>query len=225
MIRLSKKTIPAVLAANSSTWTRVLLDHQAANTTPTSTEKSRYRHADIKAALVEETSGKCAYCESKLRHITYGDIEHISPKSLDVGKTFEWENLTLACDVCNTNKSVHFGNHEDLVDPYVLEPLDHLEFLGATVLSRPGSTPGLITESTLDLNRAELLERRRDRLSNLCKQLHLIVEVTDLNKKDVLRRDLRREMQDDKEYAALARAYIPQQLSRLDDLSTTSIAS
>jgi len=224
MIRLSKKTVPPVLAENAAAWTQVLLDHEAANTTPTPTEKSRYRHADIKVALLEETCGKCAYCESKLRHVTYGDIEHISPKSLDVRKTFEWENLTLACDVCNTNKSDHFGNHEDLVDPYVLEPSDHLDFLGATVLSRPGSTPGLITESTLVLNRADLLERRRDRLSNLCKQLHLIVEVTDPNKKEVLRRDLRREMQDDKEYAAMARAYIPQQLSRLDDLSTTSTA-
>ena len=77
---------------------------------------------------------------------------------------FEWSNLTLACDICNTNKGTHFGNHEDLVDPYAGEPSVHLIFLGAMVLAKPGSGPGLATESTLQLNRLELLERRRDRL-------------------------------------------------------------
>ena len=33
------------------------------------------------SAPIDETHGKCAYCESKIKHIDYGDIEHILPKN------------------------------------------------------------------------------------------------------------------------------------------------
>lgn len=216
MIQLSKTGIPAVLEASFELWTQVLRDHQAAGTQPTATEKTRYRHADIKLALILETKGKCAYCESKLRHITYGDVEHIIPKSTSVERTFEWANLTLACDVCNTNKSNHFGTHDDLVDPYIVDPSDHLDFLGAVVLAAPGSAAGHATESTIRLNRIELLERRAERLQQVCKQLHLLVEVTDENRRAVIRRDLEREYADDMEYSAIVKQYVLDQLARID---------
>ena len=216
MIRLNKAGKPAILVEKAAAWTKVLTDHQAAGTLPTDAEKSRYRHPEIKAVLITETVGKCAYCESKLRHITYGDVEHIIPKSTDVTKTFEWKNLTLACDVCNTNKGSHFGSHEDLVDPYVVNPEDHFNFAGANILSKPGSGAGLATESTLKLNRIELIERRSDRLRFLNRQLHLLVEVTDPNKRAVIRRDLEtHEVSADKEFAGMARAYIRDELRRI----------
>ena len=216
MIRLNKSAKPDILVKNAVAWTKVLTEHQSAGTSPTDTERSRYRHPEIKTALLAETVEKCAYCESKLRHITYGDVEHIIPKSTDVTKTFEWENLTLACDVCNTNKGTHFGNHEDLVDPYATDPDDHFNFAGANILSKPGSGPGLATESTLKLNRLELIERRSERLRFLNRQLHLLVEVTDPNKRAVIRRDLEtHEVSGDKEFAGMARAYIREELRRI----------
>jgi hypothetical protein len=217
VIQLTKSATPQVLERNAAAWTKALRDHEIAGTEPTETEKTRYRHPDIKTALIAETSGKCAYCESKLRHITYGDVEHIVPKSVERDKTFDWSNLTLACDVCNTNKGKHFGNHEDLVDPYVGEPGVHLNFVGSTVLPRPGSGPGLATESTLLLNRLDLLERRTERLTALNRQLYLLAEVTDESKRAVIRRDLEvHELSGDKEYAAMARAFVAEQLRRLD---------
>lgn len=220
MIRLTKGAIPQILAQNAIAWTKVLTDHLHAGTQPSPAEKSRYGHPKIKAALIAETVGKCAYCESKLRHITYGDVEHITPKSVDVTKTFDWQNLTLACDVCNTKKGDHFGNHEDLVDPYTTNPEDHFTFAGANILSKPGDGPALITESTLQLNRLELLERRSERLHFLHRQLHLLTEVTDPNKKAVIRRDLEtHEVKGDKEFSGMAKAYIEQALRRIDGLS------
>jgi uncharacterized Zn-finger protein len=217
MIRLTKSEIPPVLAQNFAAWTLILRNHHLAGTQPTATEKARYRHPEIKAALVAETFAKCAYCESKLRHITYGDVEHIVPKSVELEKTFEWSNLTLACDICNTNKSSHFGNHEDLVDPYVVEPSNHLNFAGATVFAIPGDGPGMATESTLSLNRIDLVERRVERLSALNRQLHLLVEIADENKKAVIRRDIEtRELASDKEYAAMARKFVGDELRRID---------
>ena len=217
MIRLHKSLIPQVLEQNASEWTNVLLAHKLARTTPSEAEKSRYRHAAIKAALLAETNGKCAYCESKLRHVTFGDVEHIIPKSVVLEKTFEWSNLTLACVVCNTHKGSHFGDHEDLVDPYVVDPGDHLNFVGAVVLPKPGSGSGMATESTIKLNRPELVERRMEKLLSINKLLHLLVEVADDNKKAIIRRDLEiAEQTPDREYAAMTRTFLAQQLPLID---------
>jgi 5-methylcytosine-specific restriction endonuclease McrA len=221
MIRLTKAAIPPVLQQNTVAWTQILRDHAAAGTHPTDPEKTRYRHADIKMALVAETSGKCAYCESKLRHIAYGDVEHIVPKSVDLEKTFQWTNLTLACDVCNTNKAAHFGNHEDLVDPYLVEPNLHLNFIGAIVFAKPGSHPGIATESTIKLNRIDLVERRIERLYSLNRQLHLLTEVQDANTKAILRRDIEiHELTEDKEYCAMARTFVSEELRRIDAVNS-----
>lgn len=136
MIKLSKLDEPDVLFNNSATWTQVLLNKEAAGKKPTASEKSRYRHPEIKAVLVKETGGKCAYCESKLLHIHHGDVEHIYPKSLDVRKTFEWRNLTLACEKCNQNKSNKDPLLEQIIDPYEDDPEYHLVFVGALIFPR-----------------------------------------------------------------------------------------
>src|SRR4051794_19317694 len=104
MIKLKKGKQPQVLADNAADWTKIVVDKLVAGVKPTKTEKGRYNHPEVKTALVAETQGKCAYCESKIRHVSYGDIEHVVPKSDDPNKWFDWLNLTLACDVCNTNK-------------------------------------------------------------------------------------------------------------------------
>lgn len=214
MIRITKGPIPEILARNGAAWTKTISDHLAAGTDPTEAEKSRYRHAEIKSALVTETSGKCAYCESKVRHATYGDVEHIVPKSAEPTRAFEWGNLTLACDVCNTNK----GTHQGIVDPYEVEPSDHLIFAGASILPRPGSGLGLTTESTLQLNRLPLLERRMEKLRFLNKMLHLLVEVDNPVTVAAIRRDLEtNEIGSDKEFAAMAREYIHAELRRIDE--------
>src|ERR1700722_9410453 len=105
MIKINKLPAPAILVEKSTEWTNALLEKISKGEKPTDAESNRYRHAKIKQALLDETHGKCAYCESKLRHIAYGDIEHVVPKSVRPELSFDWQNLTLACDVCNTNKS------------------------------------------------------------------------------------------------------------------------
>jgi uncharacterized protein (TIGR02646 family) len=102
MIRLTKLAKPQILQDNEARWTAIIVDKVALNEVPTQTEKTRYRHPQIKAALVQETRGKCAYCESKFLHVHHGDVEHIYPKSLAPEKTVVWENLTLACEIWRT---------------------------------------------------------------------------------------------------------------------------
>lgn len=166
MIKLTKAPKPDILETNAANWTNVLITKLAKKTKPTETEKTRYRHSEIKNALVIETNGKCAYCESKLQHIHHGDVEHIYPKSLDPEKTFEWENLTFACEICNQNKSNKDPNLEYIIDPYNIDPSLHLSFLGTFVYpltQNLGKNTGVI----LDLNRSALCDMRKEKLDQV----------------------------------------------------------
>ncbi|MGL4551126.1 MAG: hypothetical protein ACRC33_08060 [Gemmataceae bacterium] len=66
--------------------------------------------------------GKCAFCESNVDHIAYGDVEHYRPKAGYVQRpggplkrpgyfwlAYEWENLLFSCQLCNQRfKQNHF---------------------------------------------------------------------------------------------------------------------
>lgn len=166
MIKLTKGNVPEVLKINATAWTEEFLCKIRSGVKPSDGESSRYRLPQVKAALLSETHGKCAYCESKLRHIHHGDVEHISPKSLDPARRFEWENLTIACEMCNQNKSNKDPIAEHIIDPYNIDPAEHIIFLGA-ILYPLGSTHGKNTAILLDLNRTELVERRQERLDQV----------------------------------------------------------
>lgn len=172
MRALTKTQIPKILSDKSLDWRDELLTILASGKKPTDVIKARYRHPEIKAALIAETNGKCAYCESKVRHITHGDIEHIVPKSKVPAKHYEWENLTLACDKCNENKGDHFiedlgHSHNTLVDPYVDDPAKHFHFMRELVLPLPTNMKAKTTYQLLELGRSELVERWRERMNFL----------------------------------------------------------
>jgi uncharacterized protein (TIGR02646 family) len=208
MIKLIKLAKPDVLENNAAAWTQILLDRAAANVKPSDAEKSRYRHPDIKSVLVKETGGKCAYCESKLLHITYGDVEHVIPKSTRIEVTFEWENLTLACDVCNTNKSDKFSGGVGFIDPYLKDPAAHFNVVGSLILAKIGDNDARITEETLKLNRAELVERRSQRIQGLRSEVE-VIQRAPAALQAILFESLKEEIKLDKEYAAIARACLP----------------
>lgn len=160
MVKLDKGDEPHVLVKYGKRWTEELLRKLEKGERISDYLLTRYAHPDVKAALVKETNGKCAYCESPFTHVTYGDVEHITPKSLDERLRFVWTNLTIACDVCNQNKS----NYTGLLDPYECEPRELFEYFGPLMWAVHSHESAQLTEELLDLNRAGLLERRRERL-------------------------------------------------------------
>lgn len=207
MIKLNKLPIPNILIENGAAWTTLLLEKEAAGEAPTTTEKSRYRHPQIKSVLIEETFGKCAYCESKFEHITYGDVEHISPKATDLESIFQWENLTLACDVCNTNKSDKFPRKEGLADPYDHDPEERFHIHGAVIFAVPGDHEARHTETILQLNRVPLLERRNEKLKYLRDMLETVI-VAPAKYRPALTETLRLETAPDQEFSAFAKQYL-----------------
>lgn len=70
--------------------------------------------ADAKPALMAAQHKKCAFCESRVSHISYGDVEHFRPKAGYHSKrnepliqpgywwlAYTWNNYSVSCQICN----------------------------------------------------------------------------------------------------------------------------
>lgn len=111
MIRVSKNEIPDILVENQQAWTAKLLnlvkEYGGYNNIPEKLKNeavNKYRHKDIKDAVIGVTKGKCVFCESYIEAVDYSNIEHFHPKSLYPKLTFKWSNLFPACRKCNIPK-------------------------------------------------------------------------------------------------------------------------
>jgi hypothetical protein len=81
---ITKLDEPEILKNNKQQWLQDYICDE-----DNSYKKYKYRHADIKQRLKDETGYKCVYCESKIGHNTPGDIEHKEPSSKFRDKHFE----------------------------------------------------------------------------------------------------------------------------------------
>jgi hypothetical protein len=161
---LKKIAEPAVLATNHVQW---LVDYRADKTN--TTNRYRYRHAEIKLSIRLETGDKCVYCESKVGHNTPGDIEHKIASSVDDSRHFIWSNLTLACGECNRRKGI-LGADNDFLDPYVDDIDEVLIHLGPLVWWKTGEMKAEITVKTLKLHsweRSLLILRKIEKLAEV----------------------------------------------------------
>jgi uncharacterized protein (TIGR02646 family) len=113
MIRVRKpEQAPLVLRERSAALTAELCSKVDAGEPP-SFDRGVYGAAEVKQALSAAQHDKCCFCESKLQHAQFGDVEHFRPKasaqqSPDAASTmgyywlaYAWENLYLSCEVCN----------------------------------------------------------------------------------------------------------------------------
>lgn len=169
MIRVTRTKKPALLANKEAKWRK---DIRSASTDAARKKaQDRYKHDDIKEALIEMFHGKCAYCESDITHIDYGHIEHFKPKGTPAyyELAVEWDNLLLACGRCNgaENKGTKFPIADKggpIVNPTTEYPSRHLRFdfdpelklANVLGISKRGET----TRTILGLNRPKLLEHR-----------------------------------------------------------------
>lgn len=169
-----------------------------------------YRDPEVKRHLVQEANGKCAYCESKISHVYYGDVEHIRPKSRFPAERLSPENLTLVCAICNGSKSDYWDDDLSVLNPFKDNPSDHLFAFGFLLLRRPGAERGRITISQLDLNRVNLLERRRERVELLQSLADQYKQATSESLRKVIELELSVHVREDSEYAMFVRSYLCQ---------------
>ncbi|WP_182446986.1 HNH endonuclease [Cereibacter sphaeroides] len=185
MIRLFKGAAPEILTRKGEDWTRELLAAvEAGDAERIKVATRRYNHPEVKDALKDETKGKCAYCEAKVTDVAHGDIEHVTPKSVERMRTFDWENLTFSCQLCNQNKSDKAG----ILDPYTEEPSEHIFFAGAFA---KGKTPdGARTVLELKLNRIPLIESRNREIERYADQIEKVFLIKDDRTKELLIRGI-----------------------------------
>lgn len=213
MIKLEKGVEPEILQQRKEDWTKDLLAAvTAGDTERVKSLTRRYNHPEVKNALKEETRGKCAYCEAYVIDVAHGDIEHVTPKSINRDLTFDWANLTFACQLCNQNKS----NKEDLLDPYVDEPDEHLFFAGSFAKGRTAS--GTRTVMELHLNRPSLIESRNREIERYADQIEKVFLINDDRIKELLIQGLFDELNSGRpEFIAACRVILAQYAPKAPD--------
>lgn len=166
-------------------------------------DRTIYAAEDVKLALSRTQHGKCAFCESPIEHISYGDVEHFRPKAgwkqadgdalTKPGYwwlAYEWDNLVLACQLCNQRHKANLfpvqgaraagpadpldAELPDLIHPGHEDPSGELVFNGADVDMQRSSARGCATAKALGLNRPKLFEQRKKIHDAIKKEHHLI---------------------------------------------------
>jgi hypothetical protein len=146
------------------------------------------------------------YCESPVRHVSFEHIEHIKPKAKDKYPqlTFEWTNLGLACPTCNMNKRDTYSEATPFINPYNDDPLNHFVALGPFVYHKPGDQRAEFTETTIKLNRPDLVERRLERLEIVRLLADKVASIADRALKQNIKDQLAIELESDKPYSLCA---------------------
>ncbi len=119
MIRITKRansTAPNVLLVqgkNAATQFEQRFNNGEREFLSTEFDSNIYGNKSVKDLLIEIQYYKCCFCESKIGHISYGDVEHFRPKAGWVQDNenmnkpgyywlaYEWDNLLLSCEKCN----------------------------------------------------------------------------------------------------------------------------
>lgn len=151
-----------------------------------------YGHTTVKKKLIKYQHDKCCFCESKISHISYGDVEHFRPKGGvrqapkgTLGKpgyywlAYEWSNLFFSCQLCNQRFKKNLfplknpgdrakSHHDDinLEKPMFISPADnpeqYISFRKEVAYAIDDNSRGKATIEALGLNRDKLVGDRFD---------------------------------------------------------------
>ncbi len=156
-----------------------------------------YGHTTVKAALRKAQHDKCCFCESKVTHISYGDVEHFRPKAGARQKSeaplerpgyywlaYEWSNLFFSCQLCNQRYKENLfplikphdraKSHNDDIGvekPVFINPAEDAEkfisFRAEVIFAIDDNPRGKATIKALGLDRDKLNDIRKDHYDKL----------------------------------------------------------
>ncbi|MBN1935937.1 MAG: hypothetical protein JW934_14800 [Anaerolineae bacterium] len=216
MIQVNRGTGPDGFAARSAQWQEQFAKARQQNPKLSAARFWDQVRSEIRpyAQILDQIFyNKCAFCESKMAHVSRPQIEHYYPKSKFPERMFNWQNWLLSCAQCNEIKGTYFPFCDDrpcLLDPASEDPGDHIDFLRAQILYK--TWRGQETISLLELNRISLQEERTrwliwiDSLLLLCCMPSACPQARQL---------LIWAMQPDAPFTAMTRAYLSQKVPRL----------
>lgn len=118
-----------------------------------------WKHKEIHNALLISSFNKCAFCETKLQiSSSYMEIEHFKSKDLFPEDVVDWNNLLPSCKRCNTTKSKHNVVLKPIINPFDIDPKDHLTQQGCRIYFK--TDMGESTQEALNLNDEKLTRPR-----------------------------------------------------------------
>lgn len=199
MIRITKKfgsAIPNHLQTVGAAQTVILINNADAGKFDYKFNSAIYGHSEVKNSLIELQDYKCCFCESKIGHISYGDVEHFRPKGGWIQDTetlnqpgyywlaYAWDNLLLSCQKCNqrykrnffplVNNATRNINTRDIsaelplfINPVNENPEDFISFNEEIPIAIDENIRGVETVNKLRLDRELLNEQRRQKLNML----------------------------------------------------------
>jgi uncharacterized protein (TIGR02646 family) len=239
MIRVNKlRGAPDILITKGKAKRRVHVAAYNRGERKFSFDAKIYGHKTVKETLIKAQHDKCFLCESKITHISHGDVEHFRPKAayrqsasdtLHLGYywlAYEWSNLFLACQLCNqvfkknlfplSNPSARATSHQRslskekplYLDPSVDDPEQHISFRREVPFPINDDERGKATIKDLGLERLRLNERRLERYE----RLRVLYKVAQMNppipESAQAKTILDRATLDSAEYASMSRAAV-----------------
>lgn len=174
MIFVKRIDKPKILIRNEVKWTEAI---QNANS-KSEYEKAigKYKNEKIKETLIEMFHGKCAFCESYIENVDFGDIEHFKPKSKFPELAVSWENLLLSCKKCNGSgqKGSNWPTEPEggpLINPTKEDPNNFFDFefdeKTLVAIVKPKNIRGETSEKVYGLNKSTLLPDRNRKIRHL----------------------------------------------------------
>jgi uncharacterized protein (TIGR02646 family) len=149
MIRVKKpEQIPAILENEGTAKRAEMCDAFDNGETAFEFDNKIYGHETVKSVLKKAQHDKCFLCESKVTHISSGDVEHFRPKGgyRQSAKhklkkpgyfwlAYDWKNLFFVCELCNRrfkknlfpllklkNRCTSHKNNTNLEEPLFINP-------------------------------------------------------------------------------------------------------
>ena len=210
MIQIKKKhtmPIPAVLTTQGLAATTALCTLFTEGNTNFEFDNKIYGHGDVKNLLRMVQNGKCCFCEAKIAHVSYGDVEHYRPKAGWIQNdeklnrpgyywlAYDWDNLFLSCEICNQRHKKNYfplsdNNKRAISHEYALkdespifikpdteDPEKFIEFKEEIPFPVDSNPRGIQTIEKLGLDRESLNERRREKLGLIRMLYDLAIDI------------------------------------------------
>jgi hypothetical protein len=162
MIHVVRLQEPEILTRKKDTWKNNFIS--SGKDRPSTTQ---YGHHTVRECLNTMSNHKCYYCEQTLKD-TINEIDHFIEVAERKDLAFEWTNLYLACDNCNSKHSNTSIPVTDVLDPCVASNQEierAIYFETEQIKAVPGSDIGLLSIKKYKLH-TDLLDRLRSKRLN-----------------------------------------------------------
>ncbi|PES11083.1 HNH endonuclease [Bacillus cereus] len=129
------------------------------------TKKPVWKKRFITDTLLTMSNDKCCFCECKLgEEGKYMQVDHFHHKADYEDEVVEWSNLLPICIRCNIHKRDHNTYENEIIDPTVRNPTDHLYLSKYRIKGKDNL--GKLTVEVLDLNDTEEIAVSRFKIAS-----------------------------------------------------------